>query len=92
MPNPESYPVIDWPSVDEPSEAELEPSTFVVYTPNGFLADWDRRAGGPLYNRHIENAALWSTPGEALRIARVYNGCVLCAEDGRLLTLEELGA
>jgi hypothetical protein len=67
------------------TSADTRVSTFAVWTPKGWAADWD---GEVIYNRKLENAALF-TLAAADDAARRLNGCVYDTERNLLLTLAE---
>lgn len=68
------------------SIADGQCNNFKVYTPSGYLHDWN---GGIVYCQNPDNAALFTLTGARDIRKRIGNACVL-DENDRILTLSEL--
>jgi hypothetical protein len=66
--------------------ADILVSSFKVYTPSGYLHDWN---GGIVYCQNPDNAALFTFAGARDIRKRIGNACVF-DENDRILTLTEL--
>ena len=65
-------------------------NNYIIYTSNGFLADWSHAVGKPTYTNNPDDAALFNAH-HARIVRRLANGCVLeIGEHTTLLTLTEL--